>query len=105
MQTNQIQFYLSTRVFGRTAFFTGIIAVMNAVASISISPKPILSASIAIVFGAIFIFCIYMIRVKKAVLILSAKGIIAGSDSKSVIPWESISEIKSAEINDKNCFA
>lgn len=98
MQTSRIQFYLAARVFARVAFFTGIIAVMNAVGSLSISPKPLLNASIAVVFGAIFIFCIYMIKVKKAVLILSAEGITAGADAKSVIPWENIRAIQSAEI-------
>jgi hypothetical protein len=98
MPINQIQFYLRKQIFVRGVFIAGLITLVNAYVFYNDTHFSWLRVTLIGVFGAITIFFIYRAVSKKAVLIFSADGIFSSTASKSVIPWQSIREIKTVEI-------
>ncbi|MCU0434863.1 MAG: hypothetical protein MUC87_15515 [Bacteroidia bacterium] len=98
MPGNQLVYNLSTRIFGRAAFVTGVISVLSGAAAVITPQASLFYIIVPVVFSVIFLFSIYMLLRKKPILVLTESGITSSTASKSEIPWENIRAIQVVEI-------
>jgi hypothetical protein len=98
MPDSQLEYFLSTRIFGRAAFVTGIIALLTGVAAVITPQASLFYKIVPVVFSIIFLFSIYMLLRKKPILVVTESGITSSTASKSEIPWENIRALQVVEI-------